>query len=106
MNKQVTLKKGKESSLERMHPWIFSGAIATLSEEIESGEVVDVLRHDGQFLAKGHFNEGSLAIKVLSRENEVIDAAWYAERLKQAYQLRQSLSFPSKDTNAYRLVHG
>ena len=68
MYKSIYLKKGKEESLKRFHPWVFSGAIAGFAEkdEIEEGEVVRVLTNEGDFIAVGHYQIGSIAVRVLS----------------------------------------
>ncbi|MBT5978002.1 MAG: class I SAM-dependent rRNA methyltransferase [Flavobacteriales bacterium] len=102
----VRLKKGRERSILRRHPWIFSGAVQSISEEINEGDLVDIIDHNGGFLARGHFSSGSLCIKILSFENDVIDAEWFLNRLKKAKVLREELNLPSSQTNCFRLVHG
>lgn len=107
----VHLKKGKEESLGRFHPWVFSGAIHHIDGRPEEGDVVRVVSADGRFLAVGHIQIGSIAVRVLSFEDIAIDQTFWKQRLSAAYDVRKSI-FPqwSKDngqlTNAFRLVHG
>lgn len=107
MSYKVILKKGKEESLGRRHPWVFSGAIDRASEEMSEGDVVDVENRHGEFIAKGHFQIGSIAVRVLSFENEPIDSAWWHRRIESAYQMRCALGLANNaTTTCYRLVHG
>lgn len=117
MYKTIILKKGKESSLLRFHPWIFSGAIQAIDDGVEEGDTVRVLSHDKQFLAVGHYQIGSIAVRVLSFEDITIDGDFWRERLQKAYEVRKAIGVirrPSAssvriDTNVnttYRLVHG
>lgn len=108
---QIYLHRGKEESLLRRHPWVFSGAIdyvkAESEEEIAEGAVVDVFGKSGDFLARGHFQIGSIAVRVLSFRQEEIDAAWWRDRIAAAYALRRTLGLTDSDeTTCYRLVHG
>ena len=111
MYKTVYLKKGKEESLGRFHPWVFSGAIHHIDGRPEEGDVVRVVSADGRFLAVGHIQIGSIAVRVLSFEDIAIDQSFWKQRLTAAYDVRKSI-FPqwSNDngllTNAFRLVHG
>ena len=106
MSNVIQLSKGREKSIERFHPWIFSGAISKKPDGIKEGDVVDITDFKGAFLAQGHYADGSLAIKILTFKNELIDAEWFHNRLKAAVDLRKSIELPSKKTSAYRLVHG
>jgi len=107
MQKRVILKRGKEESLLRFHPWIFSGAIADIEGAPEEGDVVDVYTHEGKWIAVGHIQVGSIAVRVLSFTQEPIDAAFWLKRLTVAFELRRSLGLTDrKDHNIYRLVHG
>ncbi len=107
MNPTITLKRGKEESLLRFHPWVFSGAIATMPQGIEEGDVVDVRAADGTFLGRGHYQIGSIAIRILTTdESEPIDARFYSSRLQNAMELRRALNLIRPDNNAFRLVHG
>ena len=101
--KRILLKRGKEDSLRRFHPWVFSGAIARLDDGIEEGDVVDVCTND---IAVGHYQIGSIAVRVLDFAQRAIDKAFFAERLQKAFQLRKSLGLIRPDNNAFRLVHG
>ncbi len=104
---KIILKNGKEQSLLRFHPWIFSGAIKRIVGEPEEGEVVEVCAVDGSFLAVGHYQIGSIAVRVLSFVPVNIDQEFYTQRIAEAYRLRRSLSLAgSQSTNAFRLVHG
>ena len=112
MLKQVFLKYGKDESLRRYHPWIFSGAIHHFSDEIEDGEVVEVYAstprpdHSGfdhEFIAVGHYQVGSIMVRVLSFEKEPIDQQFYEKRIRAAYEMRRTLRL---EGTSYRLVHG
>ena len=106
----VHLRRGKEESLLRRHPWVFSGAIDHIAEgekDLSEGDVVDVITKGGEFIARGHYQIGSIAVRVLTFENEAIDAKWWEERIAHAKALRESLGMVhNEDTTCYRLVHG
>jgi len=105
--KKIQLKRGKEDSLKRFHPWIFSGAIANSEGNLEEGDVVSVFSSSGQFLAVGHWQVGSIAVRVLSFSDEPIDRQFYKRRLNSAFQLRQTLGLLDNErNNTCRLVHG
>lgn len=105
--KKVFLKPGKEESLKRFHPWVFSGAIARVEGEPEEGEVVDVYTSKKEFIACGHFQVGSIAVRVLSFRQEPIDHAFWVRRLQVAKDLRCALGvLGNPQNNTYRLVHG
>ena len=107
MQKSVTLKRGKEESLLRFHPWIFSGAIADIKGDPDEGDIVDVYTHDGKWIAVGHIQVGSIAVRVLSFRKENIDADFWFRRLSVAFDVRRSLGLTDReDHNIYRLVHG
>ena len=107
MQKSVILKRGKEESLLRFHPWVFSGAIADIKGAPDEGDVVDVYTNDGRWIAVGHIQVGSIAVRVLSFKQEKIDADFWFRRLKVAFDLRSSLGLTDRDDhNIYRLVHG
>ena len=105
---KIHLKPGKEESLKRFHPWVFSGAIARIEGQPEEGEVVEVLTAQGEFIAKGHYQIGSIAVRVLTFDpQEDIDDAFWHRRLTAAYSLRRSIGLTERDdNNTYRLVHG
>lgn len=104
--KKIILKRGKEESLQRFHPWVFSGAIAHIDNGIEEGDIVDVYSNDGNFIAVGHYQIGSIAVRVLDFAQRTIDKAFFAERLQKALELRKSIGLIRPDNNAFRLVHG
>ena len=104
--KHITLHRGKDASLERFHPWVFSGAIARFDQDIEEGDLVSVFSHDGRLLGNGHYQIGSIAVRMLTFDDTAIDEAFFLNRLTQAYRVRQSLHLVRDDNNAYRLVHG
>ncbi|MBP3349022.1 MAG: class I SAM-dependent rRNA methyltransferase [Bacteroidaceae bacterium] len=101
------LKPGKEDSFRRFHPWVFSGAIQRVIGEPVEGDVVTVEDWQGNFVGVGHFQIGSIAVRILSFTPVEIDYAFYCERLRVAYEMRRSLGLENGDyNNAYRLVHG
>lgn len=104
---QIKLKPGKEESLRRFHPWVFSGAIHSMTAQPEEGDVVEVCDNHGQFIALGHYQIGSIMVRVLTFEREEIDLAFFKKRLRAAYDVRQSVGLIDKEyNNTYRLVHG
>lgn len=105
--KKIYLKRGKDESLKRFHPWVFSGAIAKADAKIEEGELVEIINSDNEFIAIGHAQIGSIAVRVLTFKREPINVAFWEHRLAVAYDLRRSIGLAeSENTNAYRLVHG
>lgn len=104
--KEILLRSGKEASLQRFHPWVFSGAIARKPEDLIEGEMVRVLAANGTFLGVGHFQIGSIAVRIMSFLDEPIDAAFYEKSLANAYKMRLSLDLVRSDNNIFRLVHG
>ena len=107
MYRKVYLKKGKEESLKRFHPWIFSGAIQSTEGELEEGEVVRVITAGGEFIAVGHYQIGSIAVRVLSFSDVTVDDEFWSSRLRSAFRMRQSIGIvDNPHNNTYRLVHG
>ena len=105
--KKLYLKPGKEESLKRFHPWVFSGAIARVEGEPEEGEIVDVYTSKKEFIACGHFQIGSIAVRVLTFRQEEIGHDFWKRRLEVALDLRRSLNLvDNPENNTYRLVHG
>lgn len=105
--KQIYLKRGKEESLLRFHPWVFSGAIQQADKGIEEGKLVRVLTNQGDFIAIGHYQIGSIAVRVLSFKDTPIDGSFWQSRLSSALKMRQSIGIADNpDNNTYRLVHG
>lgn len=110
MTAKIYLRRGKEESLMRRHPWIFSGAIERVEcdGDLAEGEIVDVYTRGGEFVARGHYQIGSIAVRVLSFErDEKIDAAWWQAKIASAYEVRRVLGLvDNAQTTCYRLVHG
>ena len=107
MYKSVYLKKGKEESLNRFHPWIFSGAIHHMEEGIEEGDIVNVFTATNDFIAVGHYQIGSIAVRVLSFSEEEINHSFWCSHLESALKMRQRIGIADNDNNnTYRLVHG
>ena len=107
MYKEIRLKRGKEESLRRFHPWVFSGAILKIDEGVGEGDVVRVLANSGDFIAVGHYQEGSIAVRVLSFSDVQIDDEFWHSRLSSALKMRQAIGIADNpDNNTYRLVHG
>lgn len=104
--KKIKLKPKKESSLKRFHPWVFSGAIASIDDNVVEGDVVEVFANDDTFLGVGHYQIGSIAVRILSFNEREIDTEFFTEKLQEAYQLRCDLDLVREDNNTYRLVHG
>ena len=105
--KKIFLKKGKESSLERFHPWVFSGAVAYADKNIAEGEIVEVYTADKNFIAVGHFQIGSIAVRVLSFDQQEINHDFWVKRLSAAYQMRKDLGLDyTAEHSSFRLVHG
>ena len=107
---RIFLRRGKEESLLRRHPWIFSGAIGRVecpSDTIAEGEIVDVHTAAGDFIARGHYQIGSIAVRGLTFAQEPIDAAWWRARIRSACEVRRTLGLiGNAATTCYRLVHG
>jgi 23S rRNA (cytosine1962-C5)-methyltransferase len=106
MGKTVRLHKKKTQSVERRHPWIFSGAIESTSEVLEDGELVTVQDAQSRFLARGHFQNATIAVRVLSFEDEAIDAAFFQKRIQNAVNVRRALGLFRADNSIFRLIHG
>ena len=104
---QLYLKRGKDESLRRFHPWIFSGAVHHLDGQPQEGDLVRVFTADGDFIALGHWQVGSIAVRVLSFIDEPIDTAFWHRRLATALDVRRSIGLTDRPNhNTYRLVHG
>ena len=106
----IHLRRGKEESLLRRHPWVFSGAIESITEGVKpltEGDIVDVVTKQGDFIARGHWQIGSIALRVLTFEREDIDQAWWNRRIAEARTLRETLGLIGNEaTTCYRLIHG
>lgn len=102
----VTLKKGKERSIQRKHPWVFSGAVHSISDELTDGQMVQVVANDDKLLGTGYFSDkGSIAVRLLTFGNEIFSDDFWKTRLEAAWKLRMQL-FSIEETNAFRLIHG
>ena len=106
MYKSVYLKRGKEESIRRFHPWIFSGAIDHVDDQVEEGEIVRVLTLYGDFLAVGHYQIGTITVRILSFEDCKIDDKFWKTRIQTAFELRLAIGVVGESNNAYRLIHG
>lgn len=108
MSSFVVLKKGKEFSVLRKHPWVFSGAVLKTSPSLSQGQVVEVQQYDGTYLGKGHYQHGgSIVVRMLSLFQEDIDQDFWNQVLLKAFLYRKSLGLTdNRLTNAYRLIHG
>ncbi|WP_165043979.1 class I SAM-dependent rRNA methyltransferase [Dysgonomonas sp. ZJ709] len=104
--KKIILKPKKEESLLRFHPWIFSGAVQRKDDNLTEGEVVAVYTNSNEFIAVGHYQIGSIEVRVLSFEEEKIDSRFWQKRLSAALELRKSIGLISPTNNSYRLIHG
>lgn len=104
--KKLFLKPGKEESIKRFHPWVFSGAVEKIDGIPEEGDIVEIYNSQKEFLAIGHCQIGSIAVRILSFEKEIIDIDFWKKRLKIAFQLRKQLRLTSENNNTYRLIHG
>jgi 23S rRNA (cytosine1962-C5)-methyltransferase len=103
---QVILKSGKDASLFRFHPWVFSGAIKKIKGEVQEGDIVEVVNNKFEFLGLGHYQIGSIAVRVFSFENEIIDLDFWKGKIESAYHYRKSIGLIDPErTNIYRLMH-
>lgn len=102
----LRLRRGKEESLDRYHPWVFSGALASTPNDIDEGDLVKVETSDGRFIGTGHYQIGSIAVRMLTFGTEAIDESFYGRRLSEAMKLRRNLGLIRNDNDTYRLVHG
>ena len=102
----LQLRRGKSESLRRFHPWVFSGAIARIPESLTEGALVRIVDENNKFIALGHYQIGSIAVRVLSFTERPIDKQFWVERLSEAYQVRKHLDLVRPDNDIYRLVHG
>lgn len=104
---RIFLKRGKEESLGRKHPWVFSGAIARMDGKPAEGDIVDVYSSEGEFLARGHYQIGSITVRVLTFSPEEITPEWWVKRMRAAYDVRCAAGLTENNaTDCYRLVHG
>ena len=103
---KLILNKGREKSILRKHPWVFSGAVFGVSQELKDGEMVDVVDHKNNHLATGFFSDrGSIVVRIVTFGTDVFDDTFWAKKLVEAYSLRTRL-LDTKATNAFRVIHG
>jgi 23S rRNA (cytosine1962-C5)-methyltransferase len=102
---RIILKKGKEQSIQRFHPWIFSGAILKMDGIVEDGSWVEVQSYKETTLGFGHYQDGSIAVRILSFQDSIPDENFWTSKIKNAFTLRRSAGLPSSETNAFRLIH-
>jgi 23S rRNA (cytosine1962-C5)-methyltransferase len=103
---KITLKKGKEFSIQRFHPWVFSGAIQSTEGDMKDGCWVEVCDYKSNTLGFGHYQNGSIAVRMLSFSKEKPSENFWTEKFTKAQQLRLVSNLPSKETNSFRLIHG
>lgn len=103
---EIRLKRGKEESLERLHPWVFSGAVARIPDAVEEGDLVKVVTHDGTLIGVGHYQIGSIAVRILQFGTDRLDEDYFEKRLENALAMRKALGLIREDNNCFRLVHG
>lgn len=106
MQAEIILKRGKEESLQRRHPWIFSGALQSVPEGIEEGDPVTVRASDGTLIGTGHYQIGSIAVRMLAFGEETLPEGFFNRRLTEAAALRRALGLMRPDNDCFRLVHG
>ena len=103
---RITLRPGKEKSLQRRHPWVFSGAIARKDKDLHDGDIVDIYDARNQYLATGHYQPTTIAVRIFSFEQRDINRDFWREKLLNAIDFRKSILLPNPQTNMYRLVNG
>ncbi|MDD2911245.1 MAG: class I SAM-dependent rRNA methyltransferase [Petrimonas sp.] len=103
---QIILRPRKEESLKRFHPWVFSGAIAKTGQSIQEGDIVRVFSASGEFLGVGHYQVGSISVRILSFTDETINEDFYARRISSAYRMRMKIGLLHAGNNTFRLIHG
>ncbi len=101
----IKLKKSKEQIIQRFHPWVFSGAIAQKKGNPKDGDIVKVLNYKNEIIATGHYNNGSIAVRILAFSDKEINTTFWDETIHAAFQKRIILGFPNSKTNCYRLIH-
>jgi len=100
------IRKGKEQSLMRRHPWVFSGAIESSTESLNDGDIVCLMTRKDQFLGIGHYQHATISVRILSFEYEVIDQAFFDKKIKKAVDSRLNIGLLSKQNNIFRICHG
>ena len=104
---KVILGSGKDQSVRRFHPWIFSGAIKKIKGEVQEGDVVEVYSNHDELLAMGHYQSGSIAVRVFANEAVTPDVAFWTSKIQDAFDTRQAMGLvDNEQTNVYRLLFG
>ena len=104
--KQIRLKPTKEKSILRFHPWVFSGAIKDVDSNINEGDIVEVISNKGRYLATGHYQIGTISIRIFEFKQQIIDEKYWTTKIANAISLRKDLGFINNEkTNIYRLIH-
>ncbi|MDE5786105.1 MAG: class I SAM-dependent rRNA methyltransferase, partial [Duncaniella sp.] len=104
--KTIILKRGKEESLQRFHPWIFSGAIASKPDDLVEGDTVEVRSASGELMGTGHYEAGSIAVRMLTMDDTPVDDEFFSRRLAEAWDMRRRLGLITTENTTFRLVHG
>lgn len=102
----IVLKPGKERPVQRFHPWVFSGAVARISGRPANGDLVEVRDAGGNMLGTGHYQQGSIAVRLLAFDDRPVDTRFWELAIDRCFNLRKGIGLPSPDTSLYRLVHG
>jgi 23S rRNA (cytosine1962-C5)-methyltransferase len=103
---KIILKAGREQSLKRFHPWVFSGAIKKIQGNVDEGDIVTVISDDGEFLGIGHYQIGSISVRIVSFSEVTPNYSFWRGKIENAWELRKSLGFDNNpETNVFRLVH-
>ena len=109
----IVLKPKKEEAVLRFHPWVFSGAIQKIVldknypySEPQEGELVKIVDFNGKILGVGHYQIGSIAVRILAFGTDTLPTDFFEQRIRSAYQMRQSINLIRDDNNTYRLIHG
>ncbi|MBR3075982.1 MAG: class I SAM-dependent rRNA methyltransferase, partial [Bacteroidales bacterium] len=103
---KIILKRGRDESIRRFHPWVFSGAIAQILGAPAEGDLVAVHDSEGRYLASGHYQIGSIAVRILSFSGDPQSPSFWADAISDALKARKAIGLPSADTNCFRLIHG
>lgn len=115
---RIYLKKGREESLKRFHPWVFSGAIESIDKSAKEGDILQIYSYNDEFMGCGHYQIGSIALRILSFDKSALESSFWLNRITEAHSLRQALGIAVKTeesansshlspvTNSYRLIHG
>ena len=102
----VTLKRGKDAAIRRFHPWVFSGAIHDIKGHIQDGVIVEVRDWKGEFLALGHYQKGSIMVRLFAFQQTELGLPFWKDKLQAALNYRQAIGIANDEqTNAFRLVH-